>query len=129
MPSQDRAPAFPFYAKDWLADAKVRSLTYAERGRYIDLLATMWDYSDAGCYLPRKAAERLYGKAFVKMIADNATSPLASEEMDGELHIFSHRLMQEAQKMASRRAEAKRAIEIRWERERERKRNTDVLPE
>ena len=114
MPSQDRAPAFPFYAKDWLADAKVRSLTFAERGKYIDLLASMWDYSDAGCYLPRKAAERLYGKPFVKMIADSQTSPLASEEMDGELHIFSHRLMQEAQKYRSRSDAAKRSAEARW---------------
>ena len=115
MPSQDRAPAFPFYAKDWLADAKVRSLTFAERGKYIDLLATMWDYSDAGCYLPRKAAERLYGKAFVKLIADNGTSPLACEDMYDEPHIFSNRLLQESQKYKSRSDAAKRSAEARWE--------------
>ena len=37
-----KAPAFPFYAKDWLSDAKVKRLSWAAKGVYIDLLAIMW---------------------------------------------------------------------------------------
>jgi len=120
MSTQDRAPAFPFYAKDWLSDAKVRSLSNAERGKYIDLLASMWEYGDAGCYIPRATAERLYGKAFVRTIADLPTSPLACEDMHGEPYLFSDRLLREAQKYRSRSEAARRSAEIRWERERER---------
>lgn len=38
----DKSPAFQFYCKDWLSDLKVRSLSYEEKGVYIDLLATSW---------------------------------------------------------------------------------------
>jgi uncharacterized protein YdaU (DUF1376 family) len=37
------APAFQFYARDWLADAEVRLLTLEQRGAYIDLLAYCWE--------------------------------------------------------------------------------------
>ena len=33
---------FPFYAPDWLSDFKVRSLTNAQKGIYIDLLCHQW---------------------------------------------------------------------------------------
>lgn len=36
-------PSFHFYAKDWLGSSRVRGLSFAERGLYIDLLAHAWD--------------------------------------------------------------------------------------
>ena len=39
----DQAPAFQFYAKDWLASSAVRRMTLSERGAYIDLLAHAWN--------------------------------------------------------------------------------------
>ena len=38
-----KAPAFQFYPKDWLADAKVKRLDYFAKGVYIELLAMMWN--------------------------------------------------------------------------------------
>jgi len=40
--SKNKSPAFQFYPKDWLSDVRVRSMTPAQRGYYIDLLAYMW---------------------------------------------------------------------------------------
>lgn len=37
-----RPPAFQFYAKDWLADQRVATLTLEEKGAYIELLASAW---------------------------------------------------------------------------------------
>lgn len=37
-----KSPAFQFYAKDWLSDLRVRSLSYEEKGLYIELLAMSW---------------------------------------------------------------------------------------
>ena len=33
---------FPFYATDWLSDARVRIIPLESRGAYIHLLATQW---------------------------------------------------------------------------------------
>ena len=38
-----KAPAFQFYVKDWLADGKVRRLSWEAKGVYIELLALMWN--------------------------------------------------------------------------------------
>ena len=37
-----KPPAFQFYAKDWLADQRVATLTLEEKGAYIELLASAW---------------------------------------------------------------------------------------
>lgn len=42
MAREGKAPAFQFYAADWLADEAVRTMSLAERGAYIDLLAFCW---------------------------------------------------------------------------------------
>lgn len=42
MAREGKAPAFQFYAADWLADENVRTMSLAERGAYIDLLAFCW---------------------------------------------------------------------------------------
>lgn len=41
-----KAPAFQFYPKDWLSDPNVIAMSAAERGAYIQLLATMWTTED-----------------------------------------------------------------------------------
>lgn len=113
--TQDRAPAFQFYAKDWLADPKVRDLSWSDKGRYIDLLASMWEYGTEGDRIPRGTAERLYGKPFVVRIADGATALVGCEEWDGVVYLFSNRLNAEASKLRSRSLAAKRSAEARWE--------------
>lgn len=45
-----RAPAFQFYANDWLSSPKIMLMTPAQEGAYIRLLAIAW--SDPDCSLP-----------------------------------------------------------------------------
>lgn len=119
MSTQDRAPSFPFYPKDWLADPKVRAMTFDQKGRYIDLLSCMWDFGDAGCYIPVSIAQRIVGKAFVKFVGESGLLVLEDNEAgDGAPCLFSDRLMELAQKCGSRSAAAKRSAELRWEHER-----------
>jgi uncharacterized protein YdaU (DUF1376 family) len=40
--AREQAPAFQFYARDWLADSDVIAMSCAERGAYINLLAACW---------------------------------------------------------------------------------------
>ena len=89
-------------------------MSFSNRGKYIDLLCYMWEYGDAGCYLPRVTAERLLGRRFIAYIADDPTSPLACDDMNGEAHIFSDRLLEEAQKHKSRSEAARRSAKIGW---------------
>lgn len=37
-----KAPAFQFYPKDWLTDAKVKAMSLEAKGAYIDLLGFYW---------------------------------------------------------------------------------------
>lgn len=46
----NRAPAFQFYAKDWLSSARITLMSSSEEGAYIRLLAHCWDSED--CTLP-----------------------------------------------------------------------------
>ena len=130
MSTQDRAPALPLYAKDWLADPKVRALSWASKGRYIDLLLSMWEHERAGCRIPQATAVRLWGRPFVELICAGP-SPLVIvyDDEDGVMWLFHDRLFQEAQKCASRQKAAQKAVEARWEKERLRRleSDTDVL--
>lgn len=45
MTKPNKAPAFQFYVKDWLADKNIRVMTPAERGAYIELMAHEWNES------------------------------------------------------------------------------------
>ncbi len=45
-----KAPAFQFYASDWLGSTRRAMMTPAQRGAYIDLLCYQW--GDATCSLP-----------------------------------------------------------------------------
>ena len=46
----DKAPAFQFYADDWLGSTKIALMTPAEEGAYIRLLAHAWNSHD--CAIP-----------------------------------------------------------------------------
>lgn len=39
---QSKAPAFQFYPKDYLSDAKTRAMTFKQRGMYWDLVSHCW---------------------------------------------------------------------------------------
>ena len=54
--ARDRDPAFPLYARDWLADRKVRRATHAQRAVLVDLWALAWE---EGC-LPDDLDELAY---------------------------------------------------------------------
>ena len=123
MSSQDRAPALPMYAKDWLSEPRVRHMGWAERGKYMDLLMSMWVYSDAGCEIPEGIAVGFYGAKFVQQMID--IEALYVYEKNGMNYLFHGRLSEEAQKCASRRAAAKTAVNLRWERERARRANEE----
>ena len=116
MSTQDRAPAFPFYAKDWLADPKVRALSWADKGRYIDLLASMWEHNDSGCSIPRVTAEAIFGSVFISKVCDLPSRLLESYEVEGEVWVFSNRLSQEAQKCRSRSEAARLSVSKRKDR-------------
>jgi len=115
-PTQDRAPAFPFYPKDWLSDPKVRALTDAQRGRYMDLLASMWEHGDDGCQMPLSTARKLAGENAIRSLTTGPCPILDLFEghRDGVQYVFSNRLFQEAQKCRSRRAAAQAAARARW---------------
>lgn len=38
----DKAPAFQFYARDWVSDERVRTMSWEAKGVYIDMLAHQW---------------------------------------------------------------------------------------
>ena len=40
--AKEQSPAFQFYPKDWLSDDRVMAMTPAQRGCYVQLLATCW---------------------------------------------------------------------------------------
>ena len=115
MSRQDRAPWFPFYPADWLSDPKVAALTWASQGRYIGLLASMWEHGAEGCRIPRRTAEKLYGTAFVAAIADGPHALITAYIDDaGSTWLHSDRLFQEAQLCKSRSDAAREAARIRW---------------
>jgi hypothetical protein len=116
MSTQDRAPAFQFYAKDWLAEPKVRGLSWDNRGRYIDLLASMWTFSDDHFRIPRATAERMYGRRFVALIADGPHALVISEEYEGLVWLSSMRLYEEALKVRAWSAAGRRGAQVKWER-------------
>ena len=49
----EKAPAFQFYTKDWLSDARVLAMSLEERGLYIGLMAVCWTER---CQLPADEA-------------------------------------------------------------------------
>lgn len=97
MAREGKAPAFQFYAADWLADEDVRAMSLAERGAYIDLLAFCWREGSIPDDIDRCA--RLLGCASKEMRAVWATVRERFAEGD-------------AGRLVSKRMEAQRAEHI-----------------
>lgn len=77
-----RAPAFQFYAADWLADENVRLLSLEETGAYIDAIALCWrEGSIPSC--PEKLA-RLIGKGCSTYVATVVQRLFNVRSNDGE---------------------------------------------
>ena len=100
--NDNRAPAFQFYAKDWL-DWKVLRMSDAAQGVYIRLLAHMWKDSPDQCSLPDNDKEiaKVIGKnprTWSKLRAEiqKVGDPLLLAE---EGRLISKRLRKEKQEM------------------------------
>ena len=57
---RDQLPSMPFFVGDYLASAKVRQMTLAERGAYLELLFYQWQEKTLPKSVPRLA--RLLGE-------------------------------------------------------------------
>lgn len=104
-------PYFPFYAQDWLGDHKVRGLSPAARGTYIDILALMWTSSDGGLSATPEKLSRMVGQSVEEFILSWAeiqdTADPILEERAGR--VFSRRMMREREKYAEKRAKLREA--------------------
>jgi len=58
-------PAFQFYPADWLSDARVREMTFEEKGVYIDLLSHAW--KERGIPADQKRLAKLLGLSPAKL--------------------------------------------------------------
>lgn len=43
-----KAPAFPFYVKDWLSDSQLKMAAHSTKGIWADMLCFMWDAPERG---------------------------------------------------------------------------------
>ena len=81
-----KAPAFQFYAKDWLSSANVRNMSMRHRGVYISVLAAMWDSDEPGTLpLPIKIATRSAGLDPRSLIDFVSKWPQCLVAVDGKL--------------------------------------------
>lgn len=108
MTTDRRSPAFQFYVKDWLADPKVRCLTFAQKGAYIDLLASMWDYSEEHCLIPYDLAKKLIGIRNLRVLTEGPNAVLLVDKSvdnpssrSDQDYVSSSRLHEEANKQRS----------------------------
>ena len=98
-----KLPAFQFYPGDWMKDAALRSVGFAARGLYIDLLCLMWECPERG-YL--KSGNQIWNekqirtatganafqlKTLLRVLLKNGV--LSKRESDGA--IYSRRMVRE----------------------------------
>ena len=110
-----KPPAFQFYAKDWLASPAVRSMTLAEVGAYINLLATAWDSDPVGT-LPNRAASlwRLAGAASPQEWESVSHAVLANFEAQGD-RLVNRRLQEVYQELVRHSEEQRGRANKRWD--------------
>lgn len=48
MATDDRAPSFQFYPRDYLADGAVQGMSFDQQGRYVRSLCLSWDTTTPG---------------------------------------------------------------------------------
>jgi hypothetical protein len=110
-----KRPAFQFYPGDWMKDPAVRSLTFAERGLWIDLLCMMHESPERGVLvnldgqpLSVKEIARMVGTSNVvgTLLASMERRGVFSRRDDGA--IFSRRMVKD-ERIRSARANAGRA--------------------
>lgn len=120
MPAE-ASPAFQFYVRDWLGDARVRAMTHEARGVYMDLLCYCWQEITLTNDLPSLA--RMSGMtiaAFRRVWPQIA--PCFTPDGAGFRH---RRLDDEREKQAAFSAQqsvrGKKGARVKWQRERERR--------
>jgi uncharacterized protein YdaU (DUF1376 family) len=110
MRSFVKAPAFQFYPKDYLLDAKVRAMSLEERGAYWEICSHLWLEKE----LPRDTRHlaRILGVSHKKM--ERLWGAMKSCFVVGESTIRHARLDLERLKQEERRLENQRASQKRW---------------
>ncbi len=113
-----KPPAFQLYVKDWLASPKVRTMTLAEIGAYINLLATAWD-SDPVATLPKSPASlcRLAGAASLEEWESVSPAVLANFEAQGD-RLVNRRLQEVYQELVRHSQDQRDRANRRWEKDR-----------
>ncbi len=115
-----KAPAFQFYAKDWL-DMRVMRMSYEAQGVYARLLAHMWADSPNQCSIENnpKMLSRLLGlsvKKFQKIFAE-IQWPNDHIFLEEDGFLISKRLRKEKEKQVKISAKRSQAAENRWSRD------------
>lgn len=138
MPTINGAPAFQFYASDWLADANVKLLTLEETGAYIEAIAVCW--REGSIPADPVMLSRIIGKGCSTDVATNVQRLFnirCADECSGVERLKHKRLESEREKQRKRSeqqaAAGKRSAEIKREAKqnagkpkRSNKRSTDV---
>ncbi len=104
--SDQKAPAFQFYAKDWLGDPALRMCSLAARGLWVDVLALMFGgdrrgyLSAGGKPVPTERIARMVGASEAeveRLLSELVETGTASREPDGT--IYSRRMVRDARKV------------------------------
>jgi len=99
-----KRPSLQFYPGDWLRDAALRSVSFAARGLWIDLLCLMHDGDPYGHLAVNGAAlspatvAQMVGaapKVYAKLFAELAAAGIPSTRPDGM--VYSRRLVRDAE--------------------------------
>lgn len=81
-----KPPAFQFYVKDWRSSPTVRSMTRAQRGDFIEMLAASWDQDEPGTLpLPVELSAKIVGILPSVFISFRKRFPKIWQEIDGKL--------------------------------------------
>lgn len=104
-------PYFPFYAQDWLGDHKVRALSLAAKGAYIELLSLMWTSATGKLIADNSTLARQVGASteeFATVWAEiqNPADPILREENG---FVYSSRLLRERRKYQEKAKKAQEA--------------------
>jgi hypothetical protein len=115
-----KPPAFPFYARDWLASQSVRLMSPCQRGYFIQLLAEAWA-SDRPGYLPSSYPPwQLAGAKSEKEFLSNGGEFILSRFARNKGRLFNKRLVAERRKqIAYSKLQSQKGLagaEKRWQR-------------
>ena len=100
-----KAPAFQFYAKEFLSSSRVMAMTMTERGVYITLLSVQW--MDGTIPADMKALANLLKGVSAQQLARMWPANLAGAFVKRGDRLVNQRLEEERKKQADRRAQAR----------------------